>query len=99
MSKLAAVKNQLGRAIESGAFDTAQPLVIEYAAALRNDLSSAANASEREHILKDALQTLNTHLYLARALRSHISVFLQATTGHSVYQANRRQTYTWRVDG
>ncbi len=99
MSKLAAVKNQLARAIESGAFDTAQPLVVEYATAVRNDLASATNATEREHILKGALQTLNAHLYLARAMRSHISVFLQATKGQSVYQAPRRQTYTWRVDG
>lgn len=89
----------LARAIESGDFDAAQPLVVEYAAAVRNQLSSAVNATEREHILKNALQTLNAHLFLARAMRSHISLFLQATTGQSVYQANRRQTYTWRVDG
>ncbi len=90
---------KLERALQEGDFDAAQPLVLEYATAVRSELSSATNATERENILRNALQTLNANLYLARAMRSHISVFLQATTGQSVYQAARRQTYTWRIDG
>ncbi len=89
---------KLERALEKGDFDAAQPLVLEYAKAVRSELSLASNAVERETILRNALQTLNANLYLARAMRSHISALLHVTTGRSLYQANR-QTYTWRVDG
>ena len=88
----------LCRAIESGDFAAAQPLILEYAKTVRQELSSAETPNQRESIFGAALQTLNQHLHLTRALRSHICARLQAITGQSLYSAPGRQTYTWHMD-
>lgn len=90
--------NQLEGALKTGDFGRAQPLLAAYARAVRTELFSATHAGEREEILRNALETLNAHLYLARAMRSHISARLKALAGESLYRAPSRKTYTWRIE-
>ena len=92
------LSDALGRAIEAGDFDAAQPLVLEYAETVRTRLSLASSAKERESVLRAALQTLNQHRYLACAMRSHISARLQASTGQARYQATTHEAYTWQFE-
>lgn len=94
---VADLTGELERTIQSGDFDRARPLIAEYASSVRQELASARTAVERENILRNALQTLNAHLYLARAIRSHIAASLQATTRQSAYRTTQRDAYTWRM--
>ena len=88
----------LGRAIDSGDFNAVAPLVEEYATTVRAELAVATTATERGGILKNALQTVNQHLCLVRAMRSHICTRLQAIAGQSIYHTPERETYTWHMD-
>lgn len=88
----------LRSALEAGDFVRAQPLVYGFAAALRAELASAV-PQQRVLLLRDAQQILNQYLHLARAMRSHLCARLQALSAHSLYQAKRDHTHTWRLDG
>ncbi len=80
----------LRRALEAGDFEAVQPLVLQFATALRSELSLAVTLDERRVALRNALETVNAHLRLARAMRSHIFTRLEALAGHSFYQASRQ---------
>ena len=89
---------QLKNAIEAGDFYGAHALIPEYAKAVQREFAAAASDGERASVLENALQTLNAHLYLARAKRSHMCAHLKAVTGQSVYRGTERESSSWRIE-
>jgi hypothetical protein len=89
---------RLGCAIESGDFDKAEPLVLDYRNRVQAQLRAASTTTERRDIAAQALEILHLHLRLARTIRSHITARLQTIAGQSSYQQLAVERRTWCID-
>lgn len=87
----------LQRALEAGDFEAVGKFVTEYRKAVKTDLALARSLEERKCILREAIETLEKQLQLARVTRSHIWLRLQNLAAQIIYRASEPQNHTWKL--
>jgi len=92
-------EEELQRAIESGSFETAMPLIEKYGEAVLSELRKAGDAKERSAIASDASAFLQDRLHLARVMRSHIAAQIGAASRIASYASVPGVINTWHIEG
>jgi hypothetical protein len=92
------VGEKLRRALESGHFEAALPMIDEYRNATLHDMGAAGDDRTRANILNEASSFLRDCLHLARVLRSHLSAQLAASSRLISYDSAPCPKSTWKLD-
>lgn len=93
------VEREIQRAIESGSFETAIPLIEQYGHAVLSSLRNAGNSQERSAIATEASAFLQDRLHLARVMRSHIAAKIGAASRIASYANAPCVSNTWLIEG
>jgi hypothetical protein len=91
------LEEKLRRALESGHFEVALPL-IEYGKAALQAMRVARDDRTRTNILNETSSFLQERLHLARVLRSHLSAQVRASSRLISYESMACTKSTWKVD-
>jgi hypothetical protein len=89
---------KLRRALESGHFEVALPLIDEYGKAALQAMRVARDDRTRTNILNETSSFLQERLHLARVLRSHLSAQVRASSRLISYESMACTKSTWKVD-
>ena len=82
---------QLARTLEAGDFEAAESLAVEY--------GDAALVAGNATVLRQALDTLNNFLHLARVLRAHLAEQVRANSPAIEYQLSAAENPRWQFEG
>ncbi len=93
------VEQEIQRAIESGSFETAIPLIDRYGHDILSSLRNAGTSQERSAIAAEASAFLQDRLHLARVMRSHIAAKIGAASRIASYASAPCVNNTWLIDG
>lgn len=96
---VAKVEQEIQRALESGRFETAIPLIEQYGQFALSSLRSAGNSQERSAIATEASAFLQDRLHLARVMRSHIAAKIGAASRIASYASTPCVNNTWHIEG
>lgn len=89
---------QLAQALRAADFDRANRLARQYGESARAALQ-AAESGAREAIYREAVQSLDNHLHLARVLRAHLATEWRANSGTILYQSSDSERHLWQLEG
>lgn len=81
---------QLTRALETGDFETAERVAIEYG----ESVAASGNAAA----VRQALDTLNDCLHLTRVLRAHLAAQVHANSPAVEYQPIASESRLWQFE-
>jgi hypothetical protein len=87
-------------ALRAGDFAAVQTAAVDYGRGVCTEMQAADDPARRASICREALETLQNHLHLARVLRAHLAAQIQANAGSCLYaqpdaQADRHR---WQVE-
>jgi hypothetical protein len=90
----------LSQALQIGDFAAAQTAAADYGRVVCADLEGASDPARRAAICQEALETLETHVHLARVLRAHLAAQIQANAGSCLYAQPEAQANPprWQVE-
>jgi hypothetical protein len=88
----------LAQALQSADFETVQHAAVDYGRRVRTELAAAANPGHRAEIYREALETLQNHLHLARVLRAHLAAQIQGNAGSCLYAQPEADRHRWQFE-
>jgi hypothetical protein len=92
--------DKITEALRAGDFETALQLITAYQEAVSHRLSYTARDVDRDTVLREAMEVLQSHLHLARVMRAHLVTTFGAVKTASVYQpVTDTVKSTWDVEG
>jgi hypothetical protein len=89
---------QLTRALEAGDFEMAEHIAIEYAASVAAQMQTSDDTAGKAVVLRQALDTLNNGLHLARVLRAHLAAEVRANSPALEYQRAASEGRHWQFE-
>lgn len=93
------VEGEIQRAIESGSFEAAIPLIEQYGEAVLSALRGAGTSQQRSAIASEASAFLQDRLHLARVMRSHLAAQIGAASRNASYAGAPCVNNTWLIEG
>lgn len=88
----------LAQALQCSDFAAAERCAEEYGGSVRAELNVTTGWERRAAIYREAIETLQNHLYLARVLRAHLAAQVQGNTGSCLYAAPAADRHCWQFD-
>jgi hypothetical protein len=88
----------LAQALQGADFETVQHAAVDYGRSVRAELAAAANPRHRAEIYREALETLQNHLHLARVLRAHLAAQIQGNAGSCLYAQPEADRHRWQFE-
>jgi hypothetical protein len=89
---------QLTRALEAGDFETAERVAIEYGESVAAQMQTSDDTAGKAVVLRQALDTLNNCLHLARVLRAHLAAEVRANSPALEYQPAASEDRHWQFE-
>jgi hypothetical protein len=84
----------LTRALEAGDFEAAERIAIEYGKSVAARIRAGGDIA----VLREALDTLNDRLHLARVLRAHLAAQVCANSLAVEYQPAASENRHWQFE-
>jgi hypothetical protein len=85
---------QLTSALKAGDFEAAERIAIEYGHSVAAEMQAGGDTA----VLRQALDTFNDHLHLARVLRAHLAAQVHANSLAVEYQPAAPQGRHWQFE-
>ncbi len=85
---------QLTRALESGDFEAAERIAIEYGNSVAAELRTGGDTA----VLRQALDAFNDNLHLTRVLRAHLAAQVHANSPAVEYQPVASESRHWQFE-
>ncbi|HEX4168877.1 MAG TPA: hypothetical protein VHZ55_25720 [Bryobacteraceae bacterium] len=90
---------RIQKALESGDFDTALPLIESYGKAVKTAMQTARTSHQRSEVAGSASAFLRDRLHLARVMRSQLATRLLLTRRLVSYSEPPAPANSWLLEG